>query len=1130
MVIPSTVPRVGAVLSNGSNYWSSYGPSVDNLVYKVYNDYTGMFTDFQNGQLDYTDWPVQPGDLASFINNPDFFVAPKTSQAEEGTFQLDVNYANPLLGVGTVDSWQTARGPLATPSVVAVSTGGVCSPACPTSTFQLTIQLQNLEEGNAAILDSNNRVQAWITGTARPSPTSGTSDSGGASPTGTYYLGFLSDAAGIASYQLSTTIYTGVATLPATGAGSCATQTTCTFALRVNYNSGSTIKPSTSGIDLNRALWHMLNKPQYLKGSYLTPAGGSPMAACLDVFAPPPEHLMKNGVGGCDPASSVPNSVLTAECSDTNIAAILSASGLACAPASLYVLKSNVVNGASSCTIGTVGVSCFPSQSASPPTGYASNVDLAAACIYFLEAGFTTTSAGAGTIAQQCQYVASGTGHITNPNGSCNTTTAAGCVVMYIRSHPPRRAYGTIIADEINFLFGTPAPNGGTICYGGPPSLPCSFTPGGYFTISQIAGIVFDTSVIKDWNLYTGANGFGPSPDGNLYETHESDFAGNYCNPSAVPNTGPNDYNLYCNPKYDTQSQAGEFVPGILFPAFQATAIIGATEGETIPVYSGANFFVSLNAWNHQQVAPGTGASVVLAAGHGTEAGYTNLMNAHPVPGYTPTNSLYYASGCNPSAGCSQNTIRRGLSQTTTSLNPYVFDTVWEAEILNQIYDSMLVMDPNSGGLCQTQPGGTGHCVDWMTTSHSELQNSPAVGQTTWTWNLRNDIFFTDGQPVTAHDVCFSILSDRDAPSRLLASSVFDVISCATLGTKTAQVVVSSLSPFDEINLGGTYGLGGIYIVPEHIWAPLCGGLKSGRDACVNPTALTNRNFDPVAAGDMVGSGPWICNYSVGVSTIPGQASCTQDALNIPTGQALGGGAKVILKRNLGYMRCCGNIITPENGMPTTNLQALEWANYNKNGKVTIADLAAAASTFGQTCPSTASSALACYFAHPLYSFNPITSTVDIGDIATVAYYFDDGLTTPFLGISTGFLNANPPSGLNQYSPVIDPYGAGTAYVQGFCYYYQCGSGMVKGTPKATGGGGIVAYDCWLESGGTTQLPFDGLAGVPGDNDVSATHLNVGGLKLPLNTSCNAPQSTAIDIVMYDAAGNPVAFEEYFLP
>ena len=1040
MVFPSTLPRAHAVLSNGNNYFAAYGPNIDNLLYTVYVDFGTMFTAFSAGSLDYTDWPVQPDDLANYIGNNDFFVTCHSAgtqcggEAEFGTFQLDINYGNPLLGTGTVDTWQTARGTLANPSVVAVSTGGVCSPACPTSTFQLTIQLQNLEEGNAAVKDSNNRVQAWITGTAQPSPTSGTLDNGGASPTGSYALGFLSDAAGIVSYNLATTIYSGVATL---SASACAAQTACTFALRVNYNSGSTLKPSAGGIALNRALWHMLNKPQYLTGPYLTPAGGAPLGACMDVFAPPSQALMAGGVGGCDHSSSVPNSVLTAECSDANIAALLTASGLSCAPSSLYVLKSNVVNGAASCAAGTVGISCFPSQSASPPTGYPSNIDLAAACIYFVEANFATTATG--TTVQQCQAVAAGTAHLVNPNGSCNTTTAAGCVTMYIRTHPPRQAFGTIVADTINYLFGTAGANGGTVCYGGPPSLSCSRTPV-YFTISQVADIVFDTSVQKDWNLYTGGNGFGSTPDGNLYQVPNGDFAGTYCNPNAVPNTGPNDYNLFCSPKLDTQSNAGEFIPGITFPAFQQAAIIGATEGMNMPVYSGANFFVALNSWSHQQVTPGTGYGVVTTKGHGIEAGYTNLMDAQPVHGYVPSNSLFYASGCNPSTGagcpqingspcspsagtCLQNTMRRGLSQTTSHLSPYVFDTVWEAEILNQVYDSMLAVNPNTGGLCQTQPGGASQCIDWMTTSHSELQNSPAAGQTTWTWNLRQDIFFTDGQPVTAHDVCFSVLSDRDAPSRLLASSVADVISCTTIGTRTAQIVVSGLSSFDELNLGG------IFIVPEHVWAPLCGGLKTGTDACVTPSNLASRTFDPIAAGDMVGSGPWYCNSSVGVSTIAGQASCTQNANGSPGGQALGAGARVLMKRNLSYMRCCPDIQTPATpwlGTANfgTNLQALEWADGFNYGKVTISDIALAASVFGFAGNSTAttSGATAAHYASPLYSATPSSDTVDIGDIAVAAYYFDHGLTAPFLGTQQRPFNPAAPPGLTQYTPNSDPY------------------------------------------------------------------------------------------------------------
>jgi hypothetical protein len=351
-------------------------------------------------------------------------------------------------------------------------------------------------------------------------------------------------------------------------------------------------------------------------------------------------------------------------------------------------------------------------------------------------------------------------------------------------------------------------------------------------------------------------------------------------------------------------------------------------------------------------------------------------------------------------------------------MSPYTEQTVWEVEYTNQIYDSMLAVDPNTGGLCQTQPGGSAHCVDWLTTSHGAAANTPVIGQTTWTWNLRADTFFTDGVALTAHDVCFSILSYRDAPSAPFFASVSNVISCTAVSDRIAQVVVTGNSPFTELNLGG------VYILPEHVWAPICGGLQTGTDRCVTPSALANPSFDPVAAGDMVGSGAWICNPSVGVSTIAGQASCTQNANGSPGGQALAAGARILLHRNLGYMRCCPNVqvpATPWLGASNrgTNLQALEWADAFKVGKVTISDVALAASVFGQ---SASASNTAAYFLHPFYSANPNVGTVDIGDIAVVAFYFDHGLTSPFLGSQTTPFNPGAPAGLSQYDPNTDPY------------------------------------------------------------------------------------------------------------
>jgi len=97
---------------------------------------------------------------------------------------------------------------------------------------------------------------------------------------------------------------------------------------------------------------------------------------------------------------------------------------------------------------------------------------------------------------------------------------------------------------------------------------------------------------------------------------------------------------------------------------------------------------------------------------------------------------------------------------------------------------------------------------------------------------------------------------------------------------------------------------------------------------CVNPTALASASFDPVAVGDLVGSGPWICNPSVGVSTISGQASCTQNANGSPGGQAIGAGGRLLLNRYLGAIRCCPNV-------PNTSLHKFMWADRNNDWVVT---------------------------------------------------------------------------------------------------------------------------------------------------------------------------------------------------
>ncbi len=1063
MVLPSTLPRVHAVLSNGNNYWSAYGPNANSLLYKVYNDFTAMFTDFNTGGIDITDWPVQPGDLGSFISNPDFFVT--TGQGEFGIDQVDYNHQDPFLGV----AWQTSR-TTGTPSLVINSL--VANQ--PAGSFQLIVNLKNIEEGGAAITDVNNLVTATISGQTLPTATA-------SGPSGTYTLSVLSSVP--VSYSIATTIYSGAVTMFTSGGTQpvCPATNTCTATLSVNYNSGSTLKPSTAGIAMARAIAHLVNKPQFLTGSYLTTSAGVTVAKCLDVQAPSAQNLMgsiSTTTDACEAegtgiahSSSVDLATLNAECSDANIAALIALFGTTCAPAALYLLKSSPVVGAASCTQASIGVTCFPSQSAFTYPGYASSLDLAAACVYLLEAGFTTTGAGTGSFAQQCQNVANGIGHLNN-----NGLTA----LIYIRTDPKRKPYGTEIADSINYLYGSVTVSGTTVTNtGGTMNYGINTSPS-YWTIGQIASIVFSVATVADWNIYTGAFTLGSTPD-HLFALYHSQFASTLCGDGSK-STFPNNYPIYCDPAYDTQANAGENVAGVTFPGFQQAALLGATRGMTDAIFAGINQFVGLNCWSQQ---PTTGSSLVSVQGHGFEAASGFLLNMQPTPGYSASNPLYNCPNGDPL------TIRRSMAQTTTHMNPYTATTAWEFEPLIQIYDSMLAVDPNSAGLCQTQPGGSAHCIDWMTTSHSTSFDGN-TNLSTQTWNLRGDIFFHDGVAVTAHDVCFSILSDKQAPSANSFPSVANVVSCTAVTNRVVSVVLTGNSPFNELNIGA------LFILPEHVWAPICGGVSAG-DACVTPANLASTTLDPVAAGDMVGSGPWVCNTSVGVSTISGQASCTQNADGSAGGQALAGGARILLNRNLAYMRCCANEGIPEHGIATGNLQALEWADANKQGKVNILSIAAAAAAFGTADP---------YFASPIYNATN-TGLVDIGDIATIASYFDEGLTSPFLGTPTTAHTATPPAGLTQLNPVTDPFRPANVYYLGG--HETTPTTWVGKVAVLNGAAPAVTAQTYTEPpGGTVTLPFgDG----SGHTAVGTCTVTVSGSVMTI-TCTGLPAGTQLDLLL----------------
>jgi ABC-type oligopeptide transport system substrate-binding subunit len=924
-----------------------------------------MFNAFQLGQLDITDLPINPASLP--ITNPDFFV---TSPSSAFTiFELDINNHAPFLGVAQEVSRTTSP-----PGIIGAPTA---TPGCQTGIGSLIVNLVNMEENNSPVKDPLNKI------IAKGPQTFTISDLGGSSPNGTYVFPCSSAGMLAGTYTISTSVYSGTATI-FVGSGQIITVT-----LGVNYNSPSTLKPTIASVEIRRALAHLLDKPNFVQND----SNLRGRATCNDIYASPAQGL---GFGSCRPAfdgiSSLPQSIIDDDLAEHSWAATVGITH----EVSAYNLQADTI-GSTQYWWATPGVSAGAS------VGYSGLADLRAACDHFVKAGFAITPSGA-----TCSDVANASvGTTTKPGYPHLVTTAQ--EIMYIRTHAPRKAFGQIIADSLNFLFGT-ANNGATLG-AAPTNVACavnygfkSAAPGctsQYYTITDVAAITFGVDGgVTTWNIYTGGGGLNSDPD-TFYTIFHSQFASNIC--GGVLANFPSNFMLHCDPAYDTQAAAGEFSSslGESDSFFSTAAIIGHRTVMNIPVYSPIVNFLALNGWNFQDTNTPTKSSLVNGAANGILASspgaYWSILNMRQKPGSQTictspgvpsgctTNRNYLPGGGNPSL------IRDSLSQDTDFLNPFQATTIWDFEIINKIFDTLLQINPITAG-------GNSQAIDWMTTGHTSSFNpneqsclpngACTVGTTTQLWHLRNDLSFHDGSKVTADDVAFSLIAARDVPAAIFQSNVANVASAVAVDSSTIQVKLMHQSPFY------TLAIGSIPILPKHIWGPLCTGTDGKIGGLNNQCA--SFTFDPMAAGAMVGSGPWLCqNLSTGV--IGG--SCSQNANGTLGGQVVTVGGKIVLHQFRSYMRCCSDSVN-------TSLGRFSWADRNNDGIVSILDMADVAFHFGQPDPywNTGQNPLA-----PNVGTDP--NVVDIGEVATVAAYFGHGLTNPL-----------SPSQLVGLDPCINPF------------------------------------------------------------------------------------------------------------
>jgi len=171
------------------------------------------------------------------------------------------------------------------------------------------------------------------------------------------------------------------------------------------------------------------------------------------------------------------------------------------------------------------------------------------------------------------------------------------------------------------------------------------------------------------------------------------------------------------------------------------------------------------------------------------------------------------------------NAVRIGWTVSYTTFNPFVANTLADAEMVALIYDRLLWI------------GGDGRPELML------AKSIDVVDDTTIDVSIRSGRTFSDGKPVTAEDVRFSFDYLKQWEAVSLKSYLSHIVSVEVVKPDTVRFKLRQpYAPFIMNTLGQ------IFIMPKHIWAGLVEekGLK-------RPQEFTNK--------EPVGSGPFTVKY-----------------------------------------------------------------------------------------------------------------------------------------------------------------------------------------------------------------------------------------------------------------------------
>ena len=248
-------------------------------------------------------------------------------------------------------------------------------------------------------------------------------------------------------------------------------------------------------------------------------------------------------------------------------------------------------------------------------------------------------------------------------------------------------------------------------------------------------------------------------------------------------------------------------------------------------------------------------------------------------------------------------TIRQGFKTSPDTVNPYQASTVWDFYLLSSVYDSLSFQNPVNHN----------QLVDWLTSSSQRLSSVPSYAPTgtavTYRFNLRNGVFFQNGQKLTAWDVVYSLKSFWDYGA-FQSGGEFPILGITVLSPFTLDMHLQYDGPFLK------YGLTTNTILPAALWSANAADFSSNTASCIssatqagcldatyqidstfttstgqcytgtyaNPlpckvaasdmevnTASGLDSADPLSVGNFIGTGPWTCEGIVGaISTLGG--------------------------------------------------------------------------------------------------------------------------------------------------------------------------------------------------------------------------------------------------------------------